>query len=591
MATVVKLADLDKQQVANIIQLLTLQPIDAGAEEQKKWGRKKKYTTPVAPMLLYQVTEDQQHVRLPYRFACMMFNKMMNQDRPHLKVIKDAGTPQAHPPFQAKIYEHQLGPAMEAYDQLFTYGTTMIGLPPGFGKTMIGVWLWYLTGLAGAIFVHRDTIAKQWMISLVKAVPDLAAAVWKIKPQDENWRQWFYTYMKSVPEFANSIWLVGEHGPPSPGVIPAIIICMDGRIDHVPDYIKKAIGTTLFDEFHLLCTRDRTPQPATNGKPAKTGCLLSLEPRYVIGETATLERDDGMHSMAQAVVGTHGVFRVSTQPYQVYCIETGIFCEETKTSWGTSFDGICKGLAGCQVRNLMIVDIVLSNPHRKFIILTRLADHVTLLEQYMNYYGVVCGTLYRNKSTYSDSRVLIGTVPKMGTGFDEENVCDDFKGVKADVLILAHSVKKWQLFEQVRGRVMRSIAPIVIWLNDKNQMIRRHFRGLEGWIQSTNGTVINMAYSQGCVRLPALPAAVEKAIDEENMRAQEAIKTKAVELNKAFSKSDILPLPSETSSKSDTLPLPPETSSKSDTYLQDVPILPKPPQDAPKKSRLLVVRT
>lgn len=490
MASVVKLTDLSRDQVAKIIRELTIQPINPGEEEQKKWGRKKKFVPLKPPVMMYQMTEDAKAVRLPYRYACTILNKMANQDKPHLQVVWGPGerlecksgtveVKEWTPKFQGELRDYQIGPAQEAYTQLFTYGTTTLGLPPGFGKTIVGVWLWYLTKYAGIVFVHRDTIARQWIKS----------------------------FTKCVPELEGKIWFVGETSL-TPGTIPPVTICLDGRIDQVPEYVRKAIGTAIFDEFHLLCTPDRAPRGAMNGNPARIGCLLALEPRYVIAETATLERDDGMHAMAHCIVGTHGVFRVSTQPYAVLSIETGIFVEEKKTSWGTSFDGICKGLSASQERNLMIVDIILSNPHRKTIILTRLAPHVELLQQYLTHYGVKCATLYRSKSTYSDSPVLIGTVPKVGTGFDEENACEDFQGHKADVLILAHSVKKWQLFEQLRGRVMRSDAPIVIWFNDKNQMIRRHLRGLEGWIANTNGTLETRVYQQGTIRLPAVPIKV-----------------------------------------------------------------------------------
>jgi hypothetical protein len=41
------------------------------------------------------------------------------------------------------------------------------------------------------------------------------------------------------------------------------------------------------------------------------------------------------------------------------------------------------------------------------------------------------------KKGYNDSHVLVGTVSKMGVGFDEANVCENFQGVKSDTLVLA----------------------------------------------------------------------------------------------------------------------------------------------------------
>lgn len=133
MATVVRLKDLTKEQVAAIIQLLTLIPVDAAAEEQKKWGRKKFYSAPKSPpIVMYQMTEDYQHVIIPYRFACTLLGKMVNQDEPHVRVINDY-----KPAFAATLRDYQISPANETYQQLFTYGSTTLGLPPGWGRQLL----------------------------------------------------------------------------------------------------------------------------------------------------------------------------------------------------------------------------------------------------------------------------------------------------------------------------------------------------------------------------------------------------------------------------------------------------------------------
>jgi hypothetical protein len=87
---------------------------------------------------------------------------------------------------------------------------------------------------------------------------------------------------------------------------------------------------------------------------------------------------------------------------------------------------------------------------------------------------------------------------------------------------MAHSVKKWQMFEQFRGRVMRCAAPVVIWLQDGNRMGKRHFKELEGWIQQTNGEVIPFEYRQGAVHLPAMPVPPKSklVIDEPTSKDQ-----------------------------------------------------------------------
>ena len=347
----------------------------------------------------------------------------------------------------------------QAYQQLLKHSYTTLGVPPGTGKTIMGALLSYLMGYVTMVYCNRSTIAKQWVT----------------------------TFSKCFPSAIDKIWLVGEDKEPKD--IPYFIICMDGRTDMLPAHILSAIGMLIIDEAHMFCT------------PSRVKCLLKCQPRYIVLESATLEREDGMHLMVQSMAGTHGVFKISNQPYLVYKVKTFCYIELVQNRFGNDFGKMSKSLAESQERNKLIVSIVTTNIHRKFIILSKLQDHVKLLEDIFTKIGIKVGTLYGSKSKYSDSPVLIGTIPKIGTGFDENTACDDFQGVASDTLILCHSVKNWRLFEQLRGRCMRSKSPIVIWLADPISTIDNHFRELKSWIKETNGTIIDAHASLG-IALP-----------------------------------------------------------------------------------------
>ena len=461
MSVAVPIDFLSDDQIKLITKHLTMTPIDPKEEEQKKWRFGPKIPTkPKVSLLMFKISEDQKTIYLPYRFACVLaYGKLLNMDRPHIKIIHDN-----KPAFGLQLREEQIPIVQEAYQQLCTYNTTTLGLYPGIGKTYMGTYLAYLFGNVTMVYCNRESIMKQW----------------------------FKTFSKSVPDYTNYIWMVGEQDAPPEGNVPAFIICMEERYTKIPQYILKAIGTLIIDEAHMFCT------------PTAVNCLLAegLYPSKIIIETATLERDDGMHQMIQSIAGEHGVFMVSKIPYMFMQIYTRVAPEVTKGKFGTNFDLLCKTLANDESRNNIIIDIVKTNPHRKFIILTRLKEHVELLERLHHNHGIRAATLYGNKNSYSNSPVLIGTMPKMGTGFDEENACDDFSGDKSNVLILALSVKKWQQYEQFRGRVMRCSAPIVIWLHDENSTINNQLELLRPWILGTNGSIHPTYYIQGQVKLP-----------------------------------------------------------------------------------------
>lgn len=462
MAAVISISSLTNEQLELIQQCLTIFPIDPD-EENPKYKFRKGFRPPKKispPVQMYQLSNDGKEIRLPLAFANTLLGTIHNTDQPHVKIVNQEEG-KLTPEFQVQLRENQISLTNEALELLKTYSTVTLGLPPATGKTIIGTFLGYLCGDVIMVYVNRDTLMRQWK----------------------------ETFIKCVPKYKDYIWCVGEEEPPSEG-FPAFIICMDERYDKIPERIRKSIGTLIIDEAHLFCT------------PTRVSALLAITPKQIIVETATLERDDGMHQMMHCLAGVNGVFMISKCPYHVIQLETGIHIELVRNKYGINYDQLCKSLAADKQRNQIIVDIVKTNPHRKFIILSKLADHVRLLELLLKIEGIKCGTLYRNQSSYSDSIALIGTMPKIGTGFDEENACEDFQGVKSNVLILTHSVKKWQQYEQFRGRVMRSKTPTVIWLNDKVPTVRNHFKGLSDWIQQTNGIIVPLDYFPGQVVLP-----------------------------------------------------------------------------------------
>jgi hypothetical protein len=146
--------------------------------------------------------------------------------------------------------------------------------------------------------------------------------------------------------------------------------------------------------------------------------------------------------------------------------------------------------------------------NHKFMIMSRITKQPALLHSCFQQIGIQSATLYGQQETYSDSPVLLGTIPKMGTGFDEENFCSDFKGTPSDVLILTTSISEdnLPLYIQVSGRAMRSENPIIVYLVDEHNICKRHFKATEEWIRKTNGTIIEAYWTPNGILLPPIVA-------------------------------------------------------------------------------------
>jgi superfamily II DNA or RNA helicase len=291
---------------------------------------------------------------------------------------------------------------------------------------------------------------------------------------------WVSTFLKAYPDMKERIWVVGEHDMPKD---PAFILFMYTRFEKIPLELRSKINCLIIDEAHLHCTIGKVP------------ALLSIVPKYVIACTATLERDDSLESMMHTIVGTHNIERISENSFTLIRLKTGIKIEEERGMFGLNYSAFVNAQADSTERNLEAVNIVNGNKHRKFMILTKTKEHVTNLETLFKHYGLSCTTYFGNKKSYKDEKILIGSIAKMGTGFDSATAADEFDGINANVLILMTTIKKEALMKQVIGRVVgRAENPTVIYMIDDNASQKRHFNETKSMVECCKGTITTIDY-------------------------------------------------------------------------------------------------
>lgn len=413
------------------------------------------FTEPKAPLLFFET--EGTLVRIPYSVGITLLQDFANHRR---------ATPKLPFRFTGGLFDHQKEVVSEALVHLRSKGTTTLGTYPGSGKTVMGAWL----------------SANVW------ASPEQAELTLVIHPITVLNKSWADTFK----DFTDArVWVVGETFP---SVMPNVIVCLDQRVEKIPPELLKMVGFLILDEAHKLCT------------PSKVHALLATQPKYIVAETATLERpDDGMHVMIHAMVGTHSINRISSKPFSVTKLLTGISVPLTTNTKGVNFQALMKALSQDERRNQMVVELVLANLPKgwKIIILSPLKEHVSVLHRALQAHGVKCDFMMGTKSSYTDSDVLLGTVSKIGTGFDEKMCCPDFGGKRADLLLYLASTKKAGLMEQNVGRVFRAETPAVIHFVDDNPISKRHWSEAQKWYRSRNGT-INEAQVKQPVRVYGL---------------------------------------------------------------------------------------
>lgn len=385
------------------------------------------------PVIFHKNEND--NIHLPYMFASSIFQLIPNID---------INYPIINLQFKGKLRDYQIPVIKEAWEQLQKYGTTTLGLHPGWGKTIAGSKLTCELKLPTVILVHREILTTQWK----KTFQDTSNA---------------------------NIWIVGEKNPPP---IADVIICMDTRWQQIPKELRDKIGTLIIDEAHAFCT------------PSHVGCLLAFHPKYIIIESASLMRDDGMHNMIYAIAGTHGVFRETNKPFNVIKVMTNTKpIRKLNRMQGVDWTSLLRDTLMDPRRNEIILTLIQQNLNAKILILTSLKDHATLLHSCLEKLNIPCDYLCGTKRGYKDSTVLVGTMSKIGTGFDPATSCATYSGRPFDLLLVVSSIKKYSMLIQNIGRVFRADFPTVMHFVDNDDIFKSHWYKARKWYLTHGGTI------------------------------------------------------------------------------------------------------
>ena len=431
MAYSLEKKDLTPQQTQTLVCSLVFSP--------KEKYTKNKFVTPKAAIAFYGQQEGR--VQVPFAFAANFFGVQPGMNRQYAKAVFD---------FNGKPRENQLRAIAASEQYLSTTASCILSIPPGAGKTFIGAYLAHSKGLL-TLVVHPKPLAL-----------------------GTQWQTTFNNFTTATS------WIVGD---PIPNKPIDVIICINKRFGKIPVELRKKIGFVIFDEAHLLCT------------PESIEMLLGTEPRYVLAETATLTRPDGMDILIRCICGNNIVDEFERKAFLLTRCITNIVPEVEKTAAGdTNWNVLTKSLLYSPERNAMILSIVAAYPERKIAILTCEREHAIFLVEELKKKGEGADYFIGGKETYEELRILVGTVPKIGTGFDEANYCVNFSGHPIDLVILVVTFDNPAVYDQNFGRGFRSDDPLAFLITDRYPSIDKHWGKAQKWALQSNGKVCQKTF-------------------------------------------------------------------------------------------------
>lgn len=416
------------------------------------------------PRMVKMCTQDplKTHFIIPYMTAIKRGYKPINMRwrQTVFPYTLPDGTVKHYPEFTGTFRDYQAEVIPEIMDCIKRNNTVIIGLPPGWGKTIMAAYIIQMCGGAAFIGVKQIKVYQSWKKTFEKVLPGMV------------------------------VWCVGDMEKPMKW---DICLCMEGRLSSVGYLDRMECMTVVLDETHTLCT------------PTQVELFLGFQPKYIIYETATLKAS-GLWRMAAVCSGEEGVFRISKVPYNFYVIRTGIHGAEDRDVKGKLKPAsVQRSLIENNTRKTIVEALILNHvQYRKFICLQTVTKDIDDNITAMNKLGISCDTLWGTKNNYSQSQVLFGTYGKISTGFDEENACDNFwtSPVKSDTMIFINSVNKAELLIQSMGRCMRTQdeIPAFFFLLDENSNVKNHLKNNKWLIAQTNGVIKEVDY-----RTPFVP--------------------------------------------------------------------------------------
>lgn len=230
------------------------------------------------------------------------------------------------------------------------------------------------------------------------------------------------------------------------------------------------IGFVVVDECHLIMSE------------VLSQCMWRLEPKYLIGLSASPYRMDGLDKMMEVYFGPNKVIRDVKREHIVYKISTNFIPESKMTRFGKiDWNALINNICSNTERNELIIKIVKKYPERYFLLLTKRIEQANMLADMLDKDEIEYDKLY-GVHTYikSDKHVLIGTTGKCGVGFDAP---------KLDTLIVCCDMVNYYI--QILGRVMRnkSSKAWVFDLVDNHPTLLKHYYERVKVYKENGGTI------------------------------------------------------------------------------------------------------
>lgn len=344
--------------------------------------------------ILSYYEEDAKYLYLP-RGVLPMAQKAMPETQFHLEDETALGSP-IEVTFAKTLRDSQ----KEAAETLLRYPMGILQAAPGFGKTVIGIWMIAQLKVSTLILVDSKEIQEQWAERIEE----------------------FLDYPKSGKKKDRFVCKYGGSSKRLNGNIDIAMVRSLKNRDDLSDLLK-GYGLTIIDEcHHVACD-------------SFLHVMRHVSSKYIYGLSATPKRDDGLFKVITMYCGPirKQIRRETIQSsytFRQYLIPR--YTNHRILQKDYTYTDMCTELMKDAVRNYMIVKDVLSEYRNgsNIIVLTERVEHLNILFEMLE---KACDDVYmlsgsvskkERKTTLEQVRsgdsqyILLATSKLLGEGFD-----------------------------------------------------------------------------------------------------------------------------------------------------------------------------
>lgn len=303
-----------------------------------------------------------------------------------------------------------------------------VNLPTGFGKTEIAVKTALFMGLKTIILVTKKSLQVQWQTTIDAYGPEASSMFVVVLPRS------FRTFAK-----------------------------------------QSEYELLIVDEMHEHCTMSSVNAILLMNRIKRVMCLTATP-----GYEAT-----PLWGFAEALAGEQKVTVKTDKKYEVIIQAVDLVAPNInsivhrKSGRMTNSVNYCETLKSIvfhekyvqEVLQTVIDELLAGN---KIMLLCEFAKQVEMFAFIAEKMKIDHDIFYKSLTTYRDTRLLIGTVDKMSTGFDEVSMTKGECEVTSNVLIICSSFKKDSTLQQIVGRVFRNDAPKIYQFSVGNEILKKH---------------------------------------------------------------------------------------------------------------------